>query len=90
MSAVCVSGRQLRLKKSFFIQSSVSSKRMRVVDEATVAFGRARDAHRIRWRADDAGVSIAVEELASKKVWANAWSSQSVDLCRRVFITRRS
>jgi hypothetical protein len=85
VSAVCVSGRQLRLKKSFFIQSSVSSKRMRVVDEATVAFGRARDAHRIRWRADDAGVSIAVEELASKKVWANAWSSQSVDdLCRRV------
>ena len=56
-----------------------------VVDETTVAFGRARDAHRIRWRADDAGVSIAVEDVASKKVWANAWSSQSVeDLCRRV------
>jgi hypothetical protein len=56
-----------------------------VVDESIVAFGRARDAHRIRWRADDAGVSIAVEELASKKVWANAWSAQGVEcLCRRI------
>ena len=73
-------------EKNFFNHSSISSKRMRlVVDESTVAFGRDRDAHRIRWRADDDGLSIAVEELSSRKVWANAWSSQSVEaLCRRV------
>ena len=86
LAAAVSAGATVAFKKIFFFHSSVSSKRMRVVvDESTVAFGRARDAHRIRWRADDAGVSIAVEELSSKKVWANAWSSQSVeDLCRRV------